>query len=86
MIDFAHVFWDEDGDLEGNAAHIAEHDLTKDDVEDILRNPDSEGTSRSTGLPVVFGWTATGRYIIVAYELIKPDGVPPPRKPKRRKR
>ena len=29
--------------------------------------------STTTGNPVVFGWTSTGKYIIVVYELVLDD-------------
>ena len=48
--------------------HIADHDLTVEDVEYVLSNPSSEGVTRSTGLPVVWGYTSDDRYIIVVYE------------------
>jgi uncharacterized DUF497 family protein len=61
------VVWD---DEEGsNADHIAEHDLTKDEIISVLRNPRSKrAKSRSTGRPIVFGYTSTGRYIAVVFE------------------
>ncbi len=46
-------FWDAEDGPEGNVEHIAEHDLTPDDVEHVLRNSTQEGVSQSTGLPVI---------------------------------
>ncbi len=57
--------WDEP---DGNVAHIAEHDLTPEDVEYVLENPIREEKSRSSGRPVVFGYTEDGRRIAVVYE------------------
>jgi hypothetical protein len=67
--------WDLEDDPEGNYVHITEgHDVTVDEVEEVLRNPDSEDVvSRSSGNPVAFGWTSTGKYIIVVYELVHDD-------------
>lgn len=48
--------------------HIAEHDLTLEDVREVLENAESHSTSRSSGLPCAFGYTPDGRYIIVIYE------------------
>lgn len=54
----------------GNLEHIAEHDLTPDDVEDVLLAPYRHRISRSSGRPIAFGFTATGRYIVVVYDKI----------------
>lgn len=68
------IIWDLDDDPQGNVQHILEHDLAKDEVEDVLRNPLSSTTeSKSSGNPVTFGWTSTGRYIVVVWEHIMDD-------------
>jgi hypothetical protein len=54
-----------------------QHDLTVEDVEDVLANPEKEEISRSSGLPCVFGTIPDGRYIIVVYELIDEDTIYP---------
>lgn len=73
MID-AHVVWDLEDDPDGNVQHILQHDLDMDEVEDVLLNPDNQVTvSRTTGNPIVFGYTGTGRYIAVLFELIDDD-------------
>lgn len=69
-MDFLRILWDDEADPGGNVQHIADHDLTVEDVEHVLSNSSSEGVSRSTGLPVVWGYTSDGRYIIVVYEEI----------------
>jgi uncharacterized DUF497 family protein len=61
-------FWDDEQDPEGNIEHIAEHDLTVEDVEHVLKYPTEEGTSKSSGLPAAWGFTPDGRFIIVVYE------------------
>jgi hypothetical protein len=71
------VIWDMDDDPEGNVQHIAAHDLTKEEVEDALANPERRSTSRSSGLPLVFGTTSTGRFIAVVFEEIDADTVRP---------
>lgn len=63
---WSHVVWDPTPD--GNVEHIEEHDLTTDDVEHVLEHFESEGTSRSSGLPCAFGYAPDGRYIVVVYE------------------
>jgi len=69
------IFWDGEDDPDGNIDHIAEHDLTIEDVEHVLNDPVEEGVSRSTGLPVVWGYVPDGRYIIVVYEQVAEDTV-----------
>ena len=60
------IIWnDEPG---GNKEHIAEHDLTPEDIEEVVFNPMDRDVSRSSGLPIVFGFTPDGRYILVVYE------------------
>ena len=66
------IIWDLPDDPDGNYVHIIDgHDVTVDEVEEVLRNPDSEDVvSRSSGQPAVFGWTSTGKYLFVVYELV----------------
>jgi uncharacterized DUF497 family protein len=73
-MDDVHVIWDLDDDPDGNVRHILEHDLTIEEVEDVLLDPLSVTTaSRSSGEPITFGHTATGRYIAVVWEHIADD-------------
>ena len=63
------IIWDLDDDETGNVRHIAEHDLSQREVDDVLTNPDNPTSeSESSGEPVTFGWTDTGRYIVVVWE------------------
>lgn len=64
---FDFVWNDEPG---GNVEHIADHDLAPSDVEAVVRDPDREDVSESSGRPVAFGCTPDGRYICVVYELV----------------
>ena len=54
----------------GNVEHIAEHGLTPEDVEGVICHPLEERMSRSSGRPVVTGYTQDGRLILVVYEEI----------------
>jgi len=54
----------------GNVEHIAEHGLAPEDVEEVICNPLDETTSRSSGRPVVTGYTPDGRLILVVYEQV----------------
>jgi uncharacterized DUF497 family protein len=68
------VLWDEPGDTPDNVSHIAEHGLTPEEVEDVLLDDaNTEDVSRTTGRPCKFGWTKTGKHIVVVYEVIDPD-------------
>ena len=57
----------------GNVEHIAEHDVTPDDVEAVLLHPVAHDISLSSGRPMVYGFTPDGRYIVVVYENIGQD-------------
>lgn len=72
-MEHALIDWDDATDPDGNTAHIAEHGLTPDEVESVLRDRTaSYGVSDSTGRPAVFGTTNSGRFIIVVYETLNP--------------
>jgi uncharacterized DUF497 family protein len=74
-MDLFRILWDEPDDPDGNIQHITEHGLTIEDVEDVLSDPTSEGTSTSTGRPCAWGYTPEGLYIIVVYEQIDADTI-----------
>ena len=48
--------------------HVTEHGISQDDFEHIVCNPASRGYSRSSGLPVAWGYTLDGRYALAVYE------------------
>ena len=94
----ATIIWDLPGDPEGNVQHLREHDVSIEEAEQVLLGPhSSRGLSRSSGLPTAFGWTSTGRYLAVVYELVDDDPLtfrpvtaydtspPGPKKKRRRK-
>lgn len=56
--------------IDENMEHIAQHDLTPEDVQHVVMNPEDEVVSRSSKRPAVKGHTVDGRYIFVAYEKI----------------
>ena len=62
------IIWNEEPG--GNVEHIGEHGLTPEDVEEVVFNPVDHDVSRSSGLPIVFGFTPDSRYIMVVYEQI----------------
>ncbi len=76
-LNFTSIQWDRDDDPHGNVQHIARHHLTMEEVEAVFQHPTGTDTSRSSGRPVVFGETGTGRYIMVAYEVVDASTVYP---------
>jgi uncharacterized DUF497 family protein len=71
------AIWDLDDDPEGNVQHIAEHGLTKEEIEEVLENPEGIESSRSSGRLIAFGETSTGRIVAVVYEEIDRNTVYP---------
>jgi len=50
--------------------HLAEHDVSPDDFEQVVMNPERTGKSRSSGDPAAWGYTEDGRYIIAVYQKV----------------
>ena len=46
-------------------------------MEEVLVDPERRGKSRSSGLPIVFGTTSTGRFIAVIFQEIDTDTAKP---------
>ena len=44
-------------DEDGNVEHVAQHDLTPEDISEVLENPIREEISESSGRPIAFGYT-----------------------------
>ena len=64
------VIWDLEDDPQGNIQHIAEHDVTPEEGEEVLNDRQARTTySASSGRPITFGWTAAGRYLAVVWEV-----------------
>ncbi len=74
---FRRACWDLDDDPHGNVQHIAEHGISKEEVEEVLEHPDGTERSRSSGLLIAFGNTSTGRLGAVVYEQIDDESVYP---------
>ena len=74
------VEWDDPNDPDGNVKHIERHGVTQAEVEYVLNSPRSISTrSRSSGLPMTFGWTKGGKYVGVSYQItsVRPFRVKP---------
>jgi uncharacterized DUF497 family protein len=74
---FASIIWDLDDDPDGNVQHCADHGVSKEEVEEVIQNATDADISRSSGRPVVFGDTSTGRHLMVAYDVIDADTIYP---------
>lgn len=74
---FESILWDLDEDSGGNVFHCAQHGVTKEEVEEVFLNAMDVDISRSTGRPVVFGETKTGRHLMVVFEAIDKNTVYP---------
>ena len=46
-------------------------------MEEVLADPERRGTSRSSGLPLIFGTTSTGRFSAVIFQEIDADTARP---------
>ena len=57
--------------------HLAEHDVTPDEFEEVVCNPDYEDVSRSTGNPVAFGSTGEGRSLCCVFTRHGDDVIEP---------
>ena len=93
----ATIIWDLEDDPDGNVQHLHQHDVTIDEAEEVLLDPNSSrAVSRTSGLPTAFGWTSTGRHLAVVYEQVGDDpltlrpvtayDVPPPSSSKKRRK
>src|SRR6476620_7598249 len=70
------IIWDDEDDQDGNYWHICVegHGLTREEVEEVLRDEESEiEVSRSSGRPTAFGWTSSGARIAVVFEEMSED-------------
>ena len=57
--------------------HLSEHDVSPDEFEEVVCNPDYKDVSRSTGNPVAFGETSGGKCICCVFKRIDEDTIEP---------
>ncbi|MFZ5829386.1 MAG: BrnT family toxin [Planctomycetota bacterium] len=50
--------------------HLAAHGVLPDEFEEVMCDPDEVYVSRSSGRPIAFGQTSSGRYFACVYELL----------------
>ena len=48
--------------------HLAEHGVSESDFEAVVMHSKNRGLSRRSMLPVAWGYTSDGRYILAVYE------------------
>ncbi len=65
------VIWDDEPG--GNVEHIGENGLTPDEVGEVLLDDTMTAYSASTGRPCKFGYTSTGKHIIVIWDEVNDD-------------
>jgi hypothetical protein len=51
-------------------AHLAGHDVTPEEFEEVVNDPEFRGTSRSSGRPCCWGETTAGRWLFCVYEML----------------
>ncbi len=63
------IIWDLDDDPDGNVLHIAEHGISKEEVESVLLNSNNDtDENRGQGDWITFGITITGKHIAVVWD------------------
>jgi hypothetical protein len=58
-------------------AHLAEHEVTPEDFEEVVSDPGYEDVSRSTGNPIAFGRTSAGRFLGCVFKRFGNDTIEP---------
>ncbi len=74
---YSAILWDADDDPDGNIRHCASHGVTPEEVESVFQNVIDDDVSRTSGRPVIFGFTAGRRHLMVVYEEVDSDTVYP---------
>ncbi|HWB53305.1 MAG TPA: hypothetical protein VG722_03905 [Tepidisphaeraceae bacterium] len=64
-MDWLDVYWD--ADIE---KHLAQHGVSREDFEKVIRDPIGEDSSDSSGRPIRFGFAEDGRKIAAVYEMV----------------
>ena len=67
------IIWDLEDEIGGNVRHVAEHGITPEEVDEVLYEADEEAivSSFSSGSPMVFGFTSTGKHIAVVFVVVE---------------
>jgi hypothetical protein len=62
---------------EQRIAHLADNDVTPEEFEEVVCNPAGTTVSHSSGRPIAYGKTSTGRTLMCVYEFADSDTVVP---------
>lgn len=76
VVGHVQIIWDLEDDVEGNYWHIVVegHGIAREEVEVVLLNRGNPtAISRTSGNPITFGWTTSGKYIAVLWEEVLDD-------------
>ncbi|MGE3820471.1 MAG: hypothetical protein AB7I30_13735 [Isosphaeraceae bacterium] len=74
MVRYDFIDWDDPDDPKGNDHNIAENGVTVAEFMEILESRQAgSGISRTSGRPTRYGWTSTGKHIVITY-VIEDDG------------
>ena len=57
--------------------HLARNGVTPGEFEEVVCDPDEVDESRSSGRPIAFGETSSGKYLACVYELLDDTTVLP---------
>jgi hypothetical protein len=69
-----HVIWDLPDEPTGNVAHIEEHGVKPQEVEQVIfRGLSNTTASKTSGHRVTFGYTDRDRYLAVVWEHVMDD-------------
>ena len=63
--------WDD-----GNVDHIRRHDVSPEEVDQVLANPSSrviDNPSPTSDRPAIFGYTKAGRPLLIAFDVLDED-------------
>ena len=60
-----------------NEEHLAEHGITPEEFSEVVCDPYRVEKSRSSGRPIAFGYTSSGRYLACVYEMIDETSIYP---------
>lgn len=71
---YVDIIWDLHDDPTGNVQHIAEHGVSREEVEEVFHDANStQERSRSSENEITFGHTSTGRHLAVVWQRVEDD-------------
>ena len=64
------ILWDHEDDPDGNYQHIVgTGEVTADEVNEVINHHQGapDDFSESSGCPLIYGWTSSGKHIVVVF-------------------